>query len=574
MYDVNWAVTHPPAASASAPDSGSGSGPILVLEHTPFSPSPTGRQVEELSAFAAPGEMVSLSFSLASITTAATGSPVELTLRSSDAISGASTIPASQIEIHAVHTWAQAGIGLYQSQPQQVAELLLKSDHEPLVDSYQHYCGHWRHFFRRKPYYRAPQVRTRGDVSVILQPGEQRQFWVSIKVPPDASPGLYAGVVMISAVSRETQTSVQIPLKLEVLPLQFVEPEQDLFLWYKGTLDCRRPQHYVSPEVMRAQLQDIYDHGFTSLSLIEAAPEFLQHAIDIANEIGFQRNVLLEGPFDHRYRRLKFGNLRPIYYLSDKLDMPRFAFTARHHFRNWKYARAARGATMCSLMQQKFSRRLLDERDIGHAPTIFNYYLPFNLDYFRAHATFPELRNHKTYYYWQCHMEKPNLHRVLAGLFLWKSKADGIAPYCYQHRPKSPNSAFNDFDEWEPGYFFGPENRPFKDHMTTYPAASGSIPTVQWKGLSAGLYDLRYLVTLDAAMQKASGTGSDSLRATAEIRGEIDRFLARITLHTINLLAEHEPEPYADIRSEDYADFRRLMIQGLTYLQPRIGEVA
>ena len=35
-----------------------------------------------------------------------------------------------------------------------------------------------------------------------------------------------------------------------------------------------------------------------------------------------------------------------------------------------------------------------------------------------------------------------------------------------------------------------------KDHLATYPARRGSVPTLQWKGLSAGLYDLRYLETL------------------------------------------------------------------------------
>jgi len=575
VYDVDWAVTQSPADSATAPDPGARSGPILVLEQPPFSRLPTVRQAGEISALAAPGEMVSLSFSVASTPPASSGSPVAVTVQVSDAAGNASTIPASQIEIHVVHTWAQAGLGLYQSQPQQVPELLLKSDHEPLVDAYRPTCGHPQHFFRREPNYRAPNVRLRGDVSVILQPGENRQFWVSIKTPASASPGVYAGVITIAADGTNSQASRQLPFRLEVLPIHLIEPPQDLFLWYKGTLDCRHPQHYVSPEVMRAQLKDIYDHGFTSLSLIEAAPEFLQQAIDIANETGFHRNALLEGPFDRRYRRLKFGNLRPIYYLSDKLDMPRFAFSARHHFRNWKFAQSAGGSSMCSMMQQSFSRRLLNERDIGHAPTIFNYYLPFNLDYFRVHAAFAEIRNHKTYYYWQCHMEKPNLHRVLAGLFLWRSKADGIAPYCYQHRPRSPNSAFNDFDEWEPGYLFGPEKRPFKDHMTTYPAATGSIPTLQWKGLSAGLYDLRYLVSLDAAMRTALRAGDDSLIRTAtEIRGEIDRFLARIALQTINILDERDPEPYPDVHSEDYADFRRLLTQGLIDLQARLGEAA
>jgi len=541
---------------------------VIALEHPAFTPVASGRRLRELHAVCAAGEATSLSFSLR-----AGDGPLDVTLAVCDAESQSSGLPSIPLDLYRVHLWEQAGIGLYQSRSRRVAELLLKSENEPLADAYERSCGHSGHFHRRGNYYVPPNVRLQGEVHATLKPDEPHQFWLSAKIPGDALPALYSGTISIT--SPGTRSIEPIPICIEVRPVRLMEPAQDLFLWYKGTLDCRRPQHYVSERIMRAQLQDIYDHGFTSISLIEALPEYLQPALEIANEVGFHRNVLLEGPFHRGYRKLKFGNLHPIYYLSDKLDVPRFAFSTRHHFRNWRFAQAAKSESMCSLMRQEFSRRLLDDHDIGHAPGIFNFYLPTNLDYFRAHAAFPELRNHKTYYYWQCHMEKPNLHRVLAGLFLWKTKADGIAPYCYQHRPRFPNSAFNDFDEWEPGYFFGPERRPFKDHMTTYPAAEGSIPTVQWKGLSAGLFDLRYLATLEAALAKAAASGDQSLmRDAQEVQGEVDRFLNRISLHTITILDDQDPEPYAGIHAEEYAQFRTLMSQALVDLQPRAEELS
>ena len=551
---------HSDRAAAVAP------GLVTFLEHAPFSPLPTGRVAAQIHAAGAPGEMISAAFSLQ-----AGASAVELILEASEAASQSAVIPAELIELYVVHIWDQAGIALYQGQRRAVPELLLKDENGPLKDAYQRTCSHRKHFYRRGPYYRASDVRLCGAVRASLRAGERKQFWISVKIPDKASPGIYEGYVHLSVAAGESSCDERLPLRLEILPIHLADPQQDLFLWYKGTLDCRRPQHYVSEQTMRAQLQDIHDHGFTSISLGPAAQEYLQAAIEIARSVGFNRNLLLEGPFDQRHSKLRFGELRPIYYLSDKLDLPRFASSTRHHFRNWKFARAAGATSMCSLMRRDFARRLLDEQDIGHAPDIFNYYLPSNLNYFRMHAAFPELRNHKTYYYWQCHMEKPNLHRVLAGLFLWKSKADGIAPYCYQHRPKFPNSTFNDFDEWEPGYFFGPEKRQFKDHMSTYPAAAGSIPTLQWKGLSAGLYDLRYLVTLEAALQKASSTGSESLaRKAQEIRAEVERFLGRISLHTIAILDEQEAEPYPGIEPAEYAEFRQRIAQALANLQPQV----
>jgi hypothetical protein len=154
-------------------------------------------------------------------------------------------------------------------------------------------------------------------------------------------------------------------------------------------------------------------------------------------------------------------------------------------------------------------------------------------------------------------MEKPLVHRALAGVYLWKSGAAGIAPYCYQHLPQFPNSPFNDFDEWEPGFHVGQERRPFKDHMTTYPARGGSIPTLQWKGLSDGITDLRYLTTLDATITRALSAPSASVRSSAAmIRARTNAFLDRVSLTDIDIVSETNREPYPGIAPADYRAFR------------------
>src|SRR5262249_17120476 len=160
-------------------------------------------------------------------------------------------------------------IGLYRSQPQQVAELLLKSDDEPLTDSYHTGCGHARHFFRRKPCYRPPNIRLTGDVHARVGTQERKQFCITAKIPAKASAGRYRSNLQISVVGAGSQSATLVPLEIQVLPIRLLDPQQDLFLWYKGTLDCRHWQHYVTPQLMRAQLRDILDHGFTSISLVE-----------------------------------------------------------------------------------------------------------------------------------------------------------------------------------------------------------------------------------------------------------------------------------------------------------------
>jgi hypothetical protein len=157
-------------------------------------------------------------------------------------------------------------------------------------------------------------------------------------------------------------------------------------------------------------------------------------------------------------------------------------------------------------------------------------------------------------------MEKPLVHRVLAGAYLWRSGAAGIAPYCYQHLPIAPNSPFDDFDEWEPGFQVGAERRPFKDHMTTYPAHGGVIPTLQWKGLSDGITDLRYLTTLDALVKRAETAGSDDTRRRASAaRDRVGAFLDRVSLTDIDIVSDTTRVPYSGIAPSAYRAFRESM---------------
>ena len=260
----------------------------------------------------------------------------------------------------------------------------------------------------------------------------------------------------------------RLPVELDVLPITLLEPKQDCLLWFKGTLDPFVPQHYLRPAAFREQLRDIREHGFQSVSLQEYRQDLLQRALDIAGELGFQRHVILPPHTAAWLDTLNLRGMRPLFYVSDEMDR-RGDQAVSSHVTNSRLVRQKGGKTMISLLGHQFVRRLMGASDVGHLPDVISYYLPENLDYFRAHSVFPELRTIPAYYHWASHMEKPNVHRVLAGLYLWKSGASGIAPYCYQHLPTCPFSPFDDFDEWDPVERTRPDEPPFKDHMTTYP---------------------------------------------------------------------------------------------------------
>ena len=508
------------------------------VEYEPYGAA-TLEPSSEVRATAAPDEMVSASFGVH----AATGVE-ELTIGASRLLDGAA------IDLRIVKVWAQAGVGVYQSARTLVPELLLEDDRVELRDAYSGWCGHWRHVLRRRRYYRPPSVGESGIASTALNSGETKQVWLSVHVPRSCPPGVYEATITATA-GRDTRELV---FRLEVLPLTLAEATQDLFLWYKGTLDCELPQHYVSESVFEAQLRDIYAHGFQSISLNEPRAEYRRRALEIAKRVGFRRNVVLSEPFDEALEAEAYAPLTPVYYLSDELDA-RGPSAVDHHVANWRDAKKAGARTMISLINASSARRFDASGNIGHTPDVFSFYLPTNLRHFASGAA-----SQGTYYYWLTHMEKPLVHRALAGAYLWRSGAAGIAPYCYQHLPQYPNSPFDDFDEWEPGFHVGQERRPFKDHMTTYPARAGSIPTLQWKGLSDGITDLRYLTTLEAIISRATSSVSTPVREhAAKVRARTTAFLDRVSLDDVDIVSETNREPYRGITAGEFRAFREQM---------------
>src|SRR4051812_1488731 len=174
------------------------------------------------------------------------------------------SISGDSLDVHVVHVWDQAGVGVYRGPRMRVPELLLKDDRARLRDGYTRRCGVASHLHRSRNRYSPPAVRLDGAVRTDLAAAAAKQLWVTVRTPAGVPAGTYRGHLRIA---RGQSELTRLGIEVEVLPLELAEPEQDLMLWYLGTLDCRRPQHYVVPDVFEAQLRDIYATGFRSLSL-------------------------------------------------------------------------------------------------------------------------------------------------------------------------------------------------------------------------------------------------------------------------------------------------------------------
>ncbi len=525
---------------------------LRAVSHFPYDFELT-TETGQVSGVACRDEMLSMAFSL--VTDEATPL-LELEL-SPLKTSGGATLDA---DLHVVHRWLQSGVGVFQTNPIRVGELLLKDDETVFKDGYRRRCASI-HLHRSATRYAPPKVRLTGNVNVGLEPLNARQFWISVPVSARARPAVYRGTIKVR---HGRKITLEIDVSVEVLPITLMEPKQDLMLWYRGTLNCHHPQHYVSPRAFEAQLKDIYAHGFRSISLWETDPALLQKAVDIAQRAGFRNFVVLDGHNRQLWSQVNFGRLTPIAYVSDELDGNGIEGMEAHMAR-FQSARAAGASTMASVVLWN-TRERLGQAD-GVEPDVVSVYAPTNVGRLlvRRHSG-GRSSSGRTWYYWQAHMEKPLVHRLLAGLFLWKTGADGISPYCYQHLPGMPYSPFDDFDPWEPTSHQSIDSRPFRDHMATYPAKKGVIPTVQWKGMADGLTDLRYLVTLDHHLDRASQSTVPAVREkAAKLRAGVTAIADRIPWLGLDILSATNPVPAPGVAKE-LRDLRVNILEALREL--------
>ena len=316
----------------------------------------------------------------------------------------------------------------------------------------------------------------------------------------------------------------------------------------------------MRPNILTAQLADIFAHGFRDISLWETDAGRLQRAVDIAQNVGFAGDVVLDGFREKLWSSVNFGKLRPVAYVSDEIDGHGIERQA-DHVASMRAARDGGARTMASVLDWRTAVRGMVDRSPETRPDIISVYAPNNSSMLASGS--PDRSRQDVYFYWQAHMEKPLMHRVLAGLMLYKSGTAGISPYCYQHLPSAPHSPFDDFDSWDTTHADALGRR-FKDHMSTYPARHGVIHTLQWKGMADGITDLRYLATLHSAVDAAERSENAAMREKgAAARKRVDAVIDRLPWNDLDILSETSASPFPNFGSADMLAIRNEIVEVL-----------
>jgi len=494
-----------------------------------------GERVDSIGVSACPGEYEPGTFSLYAVKGLERVGVAVSELRCGEAV-----IPAGAVDVRLVKVWTQSGGDLWVDKPVEVPELLLYRDGVELKG-------------------RRPSAGSERTVLTSIPKGTSKQFWVTVKVPDDAKAGVYRGALRLMTGDKEAGT---IGLEVNVLPFRLVKPNKDFLIYFRANLEPGAGEYgvaeYETRDDLLKQLVNIKDHGFTGAS-IYSHEEYLPEILKKYEEIGFASPVPYLGltkPVSEVEKIAKeAGRLKLIYYGVDEPNNPEKLEQCRKLFEE---IRAGGGKTVTAIMR-KYAVRIWDSIDV------VNYSLcdPEMDAYIKglSEGRIPKGPK-KEYYYWQIMKERPKTARLMCGFFLWKSKLDGIFPYCYQMFNVA--DPYDDFTPWE---WNGMKWRP---HLVVYPSKEGPIDTLQWEACREGIDDMKYVATLEenirllkvlraAVRLKSLGDDAENprvaridgiIRGNEAVLKEID---AKIDPDCLKALEE--------LTEKDLADFRRRVVE-------------
>lgn len=147
----------------------------------------------------------------------------------------------------------------------------------------------------------APESLRKIEAPIQLTPNQERQFWVTIRVPDDATGGVYTGIARL----QSRAFTADIPISIDVVPVKLDEPD-----FVMGPFGVHVPNEIADkPKALRQLLTVLKENGMNSFSGgpgvrfsgldadgkpkldFTACDEFMR----IAREVGFTKEVTAYG---------------------------------------------------------------------------------------------------------------------------------------------------------------------------------------------------------------------------------------------------------------------------------------
>lgn len=423
----------------------------------------TGSSITDLSVWGAAGEFTSARLAIRSL-----GTPRSLVLIASDLAGPHDVVPASAIDIRVIAVRTRR-IDLYDTSHARTPspDLLLKR--EPME-------------LRPADLEGGPST---APCTAKIPAHETRQFWITVHIPANQSPGRYTGSLLIRGSAAATST---LRFSLDVVPLALPPVTVRYGVFYNAQPDDPTLPNYVPPDEYRYALQDQADHGANTATLYGSLS-----TLQIAKTVGLDQTPFLMrwpgiDPSLEREAAARIGFSDLLYYAVDEPRQPDDVRRCRAEL-----LRRASG-TIHSVTALN-DRRALEQ--IGPLLTlpVLNLQV-FDQDAVRS-ALARNLIRTPPVSYWLTNVSFSLYTRALTGIYSSAAGYQGTIPWAYQ------DLSARDFDtdsEVSALTYRGKYGRP--------------VATMSWEAYRDGINDVRYLQALDRALQRAEAVCVGPLRPT------------------------------------------------------------
>jgi len=506
--------------------------PVVPLEFIyPDTDLSSRPRVDSLTLRAARGEIKPLTFAVL----AGDVDIFDLALDVSDfeQVQGTGRLKGSIADPRVVKVWEQAALHWEVFGPEDkilVPELLVKDDRIPFRDEYN----------RETLKYTPPSVLS-FPFGTDIPAHTLKQVWISFSVPEGADPGLYKGVLTLTAKSGLKVR--KIPISLEVLPFVLPPPKLHYGVMYRQRLIAKNPKGRdmeVSRDAMLKDFLELKRAGLDSVEISDASCNAVP-MLELMREAGMRGPAIVFLGYEKPPAEDVKGILEAAanagigvyFYGRDEPNDP--ARLADHKELSAYYHSLGGRVVVCLTVDT--ARRLVAENecpDWAILPMERGSYAGPYIDDLRAGKA-PRLAPFMSYY-WQVYEENPTRNRLYTGFYLWQSGLDGALPYEYRGHLGSP------YADDRRNSDYGGRPRVFRQWCLTYPSQEGPVSTLQWEGYRAGVTDVRYLTYLEELLGQAEKAQKGTL--VSETREKMNDILKPFA--TLPQDATVHTNPFAD----------------------------
>lgn len=463
-------------------------------------------------------------------------------LKISDLKNGKNTIPSSAVDAKVVKCWYQAGTAWYSyfadgNRRELVPELLLndetlirvdreKKENFLRVDGKYEWISYPKSEAKEAFNYLTAKVSDGRTLQpVTLTKNENKQFWLTVKVPKDIPDGIYNGTVGLFADGKKAG---ELALSVKVLPFELPMPKTyyDLTKPYLVTiygsgiydLGYRLGMERETLDFLQMKIyEDLLAHNVfncrSDLTLArqkdrKLAVERLKHELEMLKKAGFVTKPLLS--LGWSFPLGNYAKAEVDQEFKNRIDelAQIFQEVLGHHdvyITSWDEAPESFMVTMRKFSEYSASKGLKlwvtthKGRQFNRAGYVIDYANHGgHMDPEEVAAWHSIGAKVSSYAGPHTGPENPDVFRRLEGLARYKKNYDGsynyklysqLHPTLYK-RQKS--NVWNDFMDNE-----------FRGFNLIYPTAGGPIDTLAWEGYREGIDDVRYATLLKQLADEA-----------------------------------------------------------------------